>query len=386
MKNNKIKIIHVISTLNVGGIESTVIGLCNKMDAFKYDISIMVMSGSSLKLINRINPNINIITLPHVFHNSSIIDTGLLVLYMPKIALIFKKMKPDIIHTHIFQYNVMPVLLSIYLSVKRSKHFHTIHASGIHYERRTRKHKRKLYLESYFYKLLNTNIVCISKIVHSNLINYLSGYSSVRIIPNGVDTKIFNRSLFMQTTTNKFDLVYVSRLETGKNHLTLLKAMDILIPKYSDIYLRLVGDGKLRNELENYAETHNLNGNVEFLGNKSNIAKILANSQVGVFPSEHEGDGVALTEMMTMGLAIIGSNIQVIRSKFVRIDDALFFNVLDHIELAKCIEKIYLDTQLLCHLQERSYENSKRFNLSTIANNYEEYYLNALKTSKEKNA
>ena len=375
----KIKLIHIINALSVGGIESTTVALCNRLDTSRYDVTLLTLSNSDLALKDKVCPYVKLITLPRKHQVKSFANTLLLFFWLPKIISIFALIKPHIIHTHIYQYDAIPVLSAVRLSSTAKIHFHTIHAAGIHYANKKKSDSRKLAFESFFYSICKTHLVCVSNTVGDLAKNHLSGFVDLQVISNGVDVGIFNKNKYSISKSNKFKLIYVARLFEGKNHITLLKAMKILVRKYADIQLILVGDGPKRTELEEYVSQHKLTGFVDFLGDRINIAEILCGADVGVFPTEHEGDGVALTEMMAMRIAIVASNIKVVRDKFLNSEDACFFETFDYAQLAEKIKALYFNRALLKKLQERAYENSKKFRIDNVVNLYEAYYASALK-------
>lgn len=101
-------------------------------------------------------------------------------------------------------------------------------------------------------------------------------------------------------------VIYVARINIVKNHLELLKAWKILNRK--DITLQLVGPNDL--DAENQAKLDEyISGNVEFLGNRSDIPELLLQADMAVFPSKVEGLPLALLEKMGFGLPVVTSDI-----------------------------------------------------------------------------
>ena len=249
LQTKKIKIIHIINSLGIGGIESTTVNLCNRLDASKYDVSLLILSNSDLALRDRVGPHVKLITLSRKHQLKSFANTLLLFFWIPKIISILSLIKPQIIHTHIYQYNSMPVFTAMCLTSVAKIHFHTIHAAGIYYENKTKGDSLKLSVEGYFYSIFKTNLVCVSNTVGDVAKNFLSGFVDLRVISNGVDGSNFDPKKYSKPKSKIFQLIYVSRLFEGKNHITLLKAMNILVRKYADIRLLLLGDGPKRNEL-----------------------------------------------------------------------------------------------------------------------------------------
>jgi len=375
MDNKRIKIIHIINTLGIGGIERLVIELCNQLDPQKYDVTLVVLSNNKLDLKDNIAKHINLIIVPLKYKSSSFFDSLSLILNILNILKIFKELKPDIIHTHTFQYNIMPILLAIRITAKDASHFHTIHTFGIHYENKNIKHRIKLKIEDWWYNRCRTQIVCISPIIKKQIdVLFTKKTKPTIIICNGIDLDKFSNSSNLKHDSEIIQIAYTARLEHGKSHDTLLNAFSKLIKKYHNISLILIGDGLLRSKLELMAKDLNINNQVKFLGNCENVPMILANCNIGVFPSEFEGFGIALIEMMAMGLPIVCTDLPIFRVLQLNESNVLFFPSRNDNLLAQQIEKFIISEELRCEYTRKSVEYSKQFSIEDMLTKYDSIY------------
>ncbi len=121
-------------------------------------------------------------------------------------------------------------------------------------------------------------------------------------IPNTID----NIPLKMASLKEK-NLVSVGRLSKEKGHLDLLKIFKILVKKYPDWKLNIIGDGSERENLEKYIEDNNLKDKVILHGfqNKDYIDKIFKMSAIYVMTSYTESFGIVLIEAMSYGIPCI---------------------------------------------------------------------------------
>lgn len=102
-------------------------------------------------------------------------------------------------------------------------------------------------------------------------------------------------------------VVYTGRLSDEKGVHTLLKAWQQVNPAVS---LKLVGDGPLRPELEQYVQAHQLN--VEFMGfcDKQTVLKLVGGALFQVVPSEwYEGFPMVILEAYGCGTPVLASKI-----------------------------------------------------------------------------
>lgn len=112
-------------------------------------------------------------------------------------------------------------------------------------------------------------------------------------------------------------LLFAARLAPPKGHVHLLDAMALLVRADPEIRLLCAGDGPLREELEAKRDALGLGGNVFFLGNRADVADLLAFADVVVFPSLWEGTPLALLEAMAAAKPIVASDIPGIRDVLV---------------------------------------------------------------------
>lgn len=107
---------------------------------------------------------------------------------------------------------------------------------------------------------------------------------------------------------NAVMLISVGELIKRKNHKLILQALTKI--DNQNIHYVIVGKGPLRQELQEYANTHNIGRRVHFLGYRKDIAELYKASDICCFPSFHEGLPVALMEAMACGVPAVCSNIR----------------------------------------------------------------------------
>ncbi len=103
-------------------------------------------------------------------------------------------------------------------------------------------------------------------------------------------------------------ITHVGALVPQKNHNELIKIFKKVQAANANAHLLLIGKGKLKYELEVLVKDLGIETNVHFMGYRTDVADILAISDVFVFTSVFEGFPFALVEAMQMGLPIVTSN------------------------------------------------------------------------------
>src|SRR5699024_3881001 len=101
---------------------------------------------------------------------------------------------------------------------------------------------------------------------------------------------------------NTFVIGHIGRFHPVKNHIFLIELSDALQKKINDSHMLLIGDGELRNNIENLIKDRGLQDKVTFLGEITNVSEYLSVMNVFVFPSLHEGFGNVLIEAQAAGV------------------------------------------------------------------------------------
>lgn len=137
----------------------------------------------------------------------------------------------------------------------------------------------------------------------------------VTIINNAIDLKQF---AFDEAKRNKlrkelglqdcFVIGHVGRFMKQKNHDFLVDIFAEVAKKQDNAKLLLIGDGPLREQIENKVKTLGLNEKVIFTGVRSDVADLYNAMDVFVLPSFYEGLPVVGVEVQANGLPFLCSS------------------------------------------------------------------------------
>lgn len=101
-------------------------------------------------------------------------------------------------------------------------------------------------------------------------------------------------------------LLNVGRLDQQKDQATLIRAFALLSQRFPEWRLCILGEGRLRGELESLVETSGLTGRVQLPGVRRDIANAYAEADIFVTSSTWESFGMATLEAMAQMLPVIG--------------------------------------------------------------------------------
>ena len=100
----------------------------------------------------------------------------------------------------------------------------------------------------------------------------------------------------------------MGRFHFQKNHTQLIKIYKKFLEKNSNSILLLVGTGNLMDEIKQLVHREGIEGNVLFLGNRSDVNDLMQAMDVLLFPSLFEGLPVTLIEAQAAGLPCVISD------------------------------------------------------------------------------
>ncbi len=103
-------------------------------------------------------------------------------------------------------------------------------------------------------------------------------------------------------------LLSIGRLSKQKNFLFLIKCFNLIVQKYPEYKLVIIGDGELENEIKEYINKLELNEKITILPFQKNIFKYLYKSECFILSSLWEDPGFVIIEAASVGIPIISSD------------------------------------------------------------------------------
>ena len=350
-ENRKNSILHISRTMDIGGAERIVFQLSTDLkDEFG---NVYVASTGGLWESELAAKGIQHHKILDIDSKNPLTVLKLLT----SIRQIIKKNDISIVHTH-------HRMAAFYIRLLKLVHTKLIHVYTAH-----NVFKDKLPL--YKFALKNAKSVAVGEAVNKNLREDV-GITDSRVIYNGVILKETDEQVDEIISYGGIKLGCIARLSEQKGLNYLLDAMSLLTVK--DIRLFIVGDGELRNELENKVKELDLQDSVTFLGYRKDIAECINSFDFCVLPSVFEGFGLVAIEAFMNGKTIVATDIPGL-NEVVTNKNGILVPAKDPVALASAIDKLATDATLrqkLASQAKKDYEN--RFSYPMFLENYRALY------------
>jgi glycosyltransferase involved in cell wall biosynthesis len=200
----------------------------------------------------------------------------------------------------------------------------------------------------------------------------------VRTISNGVDCDLF-RPAPARAGQPIRRVVTVANLRPEKGHDTLLAAAARVVGARPDTEFLIVGEGAMRDALERRVRELGLSGRVRFLGERSDVAALLASSDVFVLPSRSEACPNSVLEAMAAGLPIVATRVGGVPELIESGATGLLVEADRPAELATALLDLMDQPQRAANLGRAAREAAeRRFSFDRMVSTFEHLYLSEL--------
>jgi glycosyltransferase involved in cell wall biosynthesis len=166
----------------------------------------------------------------------------------------------------------------------------------------------------------------------------------------------------------------IGRMTNQKGYRYLLEAMPLVLERFPQVQLILIGDGELRLELEMEANQLGLNQKVSFLGQKENVVPYLSELDLFVLPSIYEGLPTVILESMACGVPVVATNIPGTRELIQDGQNGWLVEPKNPLALAQTLINALSSQQKRSQMADRARLTVEGFRIEKIAKQYAALY------------
>jgi glycosyltransferase involved in cell wall biosynthesis len=368
---SRIKILHVIGTLEGGGAERQLQILANNSDFDRYRIAILFLYKGD-GLVN-IKEGIDLLQIPRGY------KWNLFSLWfrVHKAVMVYR---PDILHLW------LPEILTIPAAFAGKLSGAYILSSARGSRRSVKSIKRRIrHIVSYL-----THIMADKIIANFNpgrepwFFRVLFSRKKGCIIRNAITVNTANEASISVLPINKnasFTLWYTGRIVPSKGLDVLLESFIELRKQRLDISLVICGIGtpKLLRQLKKKVKTNNMEEYVIFPGYRNDWHSLAKNADLFVLPSMAEGMSNVLFEAMLLGISCITTDIPAMRDLVGHKINVWIVKAGSRASLTAGIREMYQSASLRKQLAEAGQLYAKSFSVDNMMRAYSDIYNNCSK-------
>lgn len=328
-----IRVLHLISSTNIGGSPKHTLLLCQELEKLRcYTVIVSPPNGSFESEIRQSGINWEPVNLSSVLHLS---------LYR-KLQTIITDHQINLIHTHELKADFIGMILAWITKKPLITTIHNMIDKGP-----LPKWKKTIYI--WLTRIIawkQNKIIAVSEAVRKNTITIIKiPADKVITIRNG--TKICNLNDPLNTVLIRQNLglnpvapvvACISRLiPEQKGHRYLLLAAKRVILQKPESQFLIVGDGTMRNNLEDLSQQLGIKSNVYFVGWQQNTFDILRSIDICVVPSLWDPLPRIILEAMVAEKPVVATNIDGIPEAVVDGETGILVPPADELKLAEAI-------------------------------------------------
>ena len=360
----------MVSTLGLGGIERLVTDMCRVLTKKGgYELSVCCVMA-------RRGPFLADVSSLGVPVYECLISKQHLLGFVRDFAHLLKQVKPDVLHSQA-NWSVLWQVMAAKLAKVPSIMMTQQNTFALNALQRVR---QKAY-EIACRPCIDVRTAVSDSVAANMASNLWRKKDDILVIPNGTDLSVFG-ALEIDSSTAKRLMGFegetivgtVGRFSQQKGHKYLVEAARLVLDNGINCRFALVGDGRLRQELEEQVRTLEMTDRFVFLGHRRDIPNLLRAMDVFVLPSLWEGQGIALVEAIASGLPCIGSNVGGIPEVLVGAKAGILVPPKNPEALAEAIIRVLTDKELAHRLSVAARERARDFSIESCVARYEDLY------------
>ena len=292
-----IRVMHVVYALQPGGMEFGVLKLVNGLVPERIDNAVCSTNPAG-EMKTLLNSHASLFELRRRAGNDPMLVRDLYRL--------FKRERPDIVHTHGWG-----TLVEGLLAARMARVPVVVH--GEHGTLQLRSRQR--WVQRRAWAAADQVLSVSSRLAERMAAETRFPLHRIRVIRNGVDLTRFgahNRAAArttLQLESSARVAVAVGRLVPVKDHITLLDAANAMARQGRVFTLLLAGDGPLHPALVERASALGISDRVRFLGHRADIEVVLSAADVFVQSSVSEGLSNTILEAMASALPVVATRV-----------------------------------------------------------------------------
>ncbi len=314
----KIKILHIIKTLNLGGAEANLLNLIQAMDPERFENHAAYSFGGEMEERFRASP-VKLFKYADGNHKLKSLHSAAII---ARLAAYIKKQRIDIVHTHNFNAHLWGLAAAKLAGVQVVEHVHDMRYMPLEELQK----RRGVHAQFRFIRFFKNKSDCVLVLTRQNetylLENHFYPPEKIRQARNGVPLP--EPAKIEETRAEARDaalhrlgiapwarvILTPARVAPEKNIDLIFEVASTVMREVPEAVFVIAGDGPLLEEFEKKAADRKFKGGVRLPGFFSDTAFLMARADIFFLPSFLELHSIALLEAMSMKVpAVISAGV-----------------------------------------------------------------------------
>lgn len=197
-----------------------------------------------------------------------------------------------------------------------------------------------------------------------------------RRISNGI-SDVFVSQAQRSPPARPCRIISVGAVSDQKNYRLLIATARELSARGTEgpvAVFQIAGAGQGLESLRSDVENAGLAGTVEFLGERSDVSRLLADADLFLNTSLYEGQSIAMLEAMAMALPVIATDVPGNRDLVIHEENGLLAPLDKPAAIADAIMRLVEDPLICAKLSDGAHETGRRFSIEKTAADHLDLY------------
>lgn len=369
----KIRVLHVAEA--AGGVERYLEALFKYTDHDQVENILICSQNYDYEKMKQLTDRVIVIKMAHQIDSKADFKS------IKAIRHYIRQIKPDIVYAHSSKAGALARIADLGIN---NKVIYNPHGWAFNMQQSAKKKEMYKWVERILAYFCD-KIVCISDAEReSALREKICNPDKLQVIYNGIDLEEINstvpiKRIELGIPNDAFVVGMVGRLSKQKAPDTFVKAAKLIKEAIPNAYFLMVGDGELRNQIEDMIQQYGLDSSFLITGWVDNPITYMKIMDVGMLLSRWEGFGLVLPEYMACDVPIVATNVDAIPNIIKNEKNGLLVKKDNYKLSAEAVIKIFKNKKLRQKLiyEEKSIVQ-KRFSIDRVSQQTYKLYINLI--------
>lgn len=335
----KLSVLQIRSELKINGPGTNVLEITNGLIKEEHKVITVSSGGSLISELDELN--IKSYIVPELGYGIRSIRNCFSAIIKIRKILIGEKV--DIIHSHNLASGLLAKLASLTIKPFGIPNINTVHGTG-----------KEKYLRYFSDKLVTVaefkrDVLIKSKVKPNKIVTIYNGINLANFDYDKVNCKKFIDEF--SVGKNEVLVGILAVMNKNKGYEYLIETVKEITSKYSNVRYVFIGDGPLKEELQKRSIELGISEKIIFTGYRRDIPIILKRIDILTLPSLREIFPISLLEGMSMGSAIIASNVGGIPEMITHDENGILVSPGEVDELTNAIIKLLKAPNLIAKMK-----------------------------------